>query len=213
MDVLCKVLMMVAAYLMGSIPSGYWIVKRKKGIDIRTVESGSMGATNVSRLLGWRTGIAVVAADFLKGFIPTSVGIGLWGINWFVGLVGFFAVLGHIFPALVPPPRFKGGKGVATTVGVLVSLITFLLVLYPYYWLLGAVGGIIVVWVAVLRIFRRMSLASLVLMVSVILFFGALEFLVVNSDLIISVLMIAGLVFAAHRENIQRLKAGKERTM
>ena len=213
MDVLCKILMMVAAYLMGSIPSGYWIVKKKKGIDIRTVESGSMGATNVSRLLGWHTGIAVVAADFLKGFIPTSVAIGFWGINWFVGLVGFFAVLGHVFPALVPPPRFKGGKGVATTIGVLVSLLTFLLVLHPYYWLLGAVGGIIALWVAVLRAFRRMSLASLVLMVSVILFFGASEFLVVNSDLIIFVLMIAGLVFAAHRENIQRLKAGKERTM
>lgn len=211
MDVLCKVLIMAVAYLIGSLPSGYWIVKKKKGIDIRTVESGSMGATNVSRLLGWRLGIAVVAADFLKGFLPTSLAVGFWGINWFAGLVGFFAVLGHIFPALVPSPRFKGGKGVATTVGVLLSLLTFLLVLYPYYWIFGTVGAIIILWIAILRIFRRMSLASLVLMIAIILFFGALEFLVVNSGLIISVLMIAGLVFAAHRENIQRLKTGKER--
>lgn len=203
----------IGAYLMGSIPIGYYIVKKKKGIDIRTVGSGSTGATNVARECGWRLGIVTIISDFLKGFIPISIAASLWSLHWITGLVGLLAVTGHIFPALIPKPRFKGGKGVATTAGVLIPILILVLISYPYLWIFCTLGAIIASWVVILLLFRRMGAASLFLMACVIIFFGVLEVLTYPTYLAILIFFIAALVLWAHRENWKRLYESKERVI
>src|SRR5436305_1069529 len=124
------------AYLLGSIPTGY-LVARSRGIDIRSVGSGNIGATNVFRVLGKPAGITVLLVDALKGFVACRfVAFGPTAPSEAHQMVaGLFAILGHNYTCWL---RFKGGKGVATTAGVLlalaplpfaVALTTFLVVL------------------------------------------------------------------------------------
>ena len=110
---------MAGAFLLGSIPWGWWLTRRR-GIDIRAVGSGNIGATNVGRALGFRWGLAVFFLDFAKGLIP------VWACRRFVPLeagwpawVGLSAVLGHVFS---PWLKFRGGKGVATAFGSFIAL-------------------------------------------------------------------------------------------
>lgn len=213
MNIIITVLMLIGAYLMGSIPIGYILVEKRKGVDIRTVGSGATGATNVASLCGWRWGIITIIGDFLKGFIPTFLAVRFWGLHWIIGLVGLLAVTGHIFPLFIPKPRFKGGKGVATTVGVLIPILTVALINYPYPWAFGGLGAIIVSWIAIILIFRRMGLASIFLMASIVLFFGVLEVLTYPTYLAILIFLTAALVHWAHRENWGRLLRGEERIM
>ena len=118
-------LAIVAAYLVGSIPFGYLIAYWVKGIDIRTVGSGNLGATNVGRTLGFRYFLLVLLLDLLKGFLPTL------GFPWLLepahrscaagpaGPVALAAILGHTFPIYL---GFRGGKGVATSLGAVLAL-------------------------------------------------------------------------------------------
>jgi len=107
----------VAAYLAGSIPFGL-LVARAKGIDIRAAGSGNIGATNVARVLGKPLGVLVLALDAAKGFGPTFAALRLGGTR-VAALAGILAILGHVFPVWL---RFRGGKGVATALGVFVAL-------------------------------------------------------------------------------------------
>ncbi len=118
-------LAVLAAYLAGSIPFGYLVTYWVKGIDIRTVGSGNLGATNVGRTLGFRYFVLVFLLDMLKGFLPTL------GFPWLVSrltgsgpadlpvLVALAAILGHTFPVYL---KFRGGKGVATSLGAVLAL-------------------------------------------------------------------------------------------
>lgn len=119
-----SVLAIVAAHLIGAVPFAYLLVWWAKGIDIRTVGSGNVGATNAGRVLGFRFFLLIFALDFLKGFLPT------WALPKAVALVGegfaslpvlvaLAAILGHNFPVYL---RFRGGKGVATSLGALSAL-------------------------------------------------------------------------------------------
>jgi len=183
-------------YLLGAIPFGL-LVARSRGIDIRLHGSGNIGATNVLRVLGKKWGILVFVLDALKGWLAVDLAM-RWlpaGTHGAVlnGLVAAFAcVLGHSFPVWL---RFRGGKGVATTAGVLVSLMPL------------AAGVALLVWVAVFFSSRYVSLASIAaaiaLPVSAALLGKGMYLLVFSG-------IVAALVIWRHRTNIERLRAGTE---
>jgi glycerol-3-phosphate acyltransferase PlsY len=136
-------LLVPLAWLLGTFPSA-GIVARAHGRDITQEGSGNPGATNVTRILGWRAGAVVLAADFAKGAIAAGVGLVVGGRPAAL-ILGAAAILGHIFPLYR-----KGGKGVAVGAGVLT-------VLYPVLVLVGAV-----VWIVIARVMHKASLASVV---------------------------------------------------
>src|SRR5208283_6016922 len=143
------------SYLVGAIPFGY-LISRTKGVDILHQGSGNIGATNVGRVLGRRFGILVFLLDFAKGAVPVAVALGLrdragaettalLGPSGLGVCAGLAAFLGHLFPVYL---RFRGGKGVATSAGVVA-------VLLPW----PALGAVLT-WVAVVCSTRYVSLAS-----------------------------------------------------
>jgi glycerol-3-phosphate acyltransferase PlsY len=193
------VLLMAGAFLVGSIPFGFLIAK-SKGIDIRTVGSGNIGATNVTRVLGNRLGYCVFGLDVLKGFVPGLVArqvvlqpeMGLPPQCWWF-LAGIAAFLGHMF---CPWLGFKGGKGIATGLGALLaaapftalaSFTVFLVFLFPT---------------------RYVSLSSLVAAVALPVF--GLLIPGEARELVPIYLLLSALVFYKHRDNIRRLRAGTE---
>jgi glycerol-3-phosphate acyltransferase PlsY len=181
------------AYMLGSIPSGM-LVARLKGVDLRKVGSGNIGATNVARAMGKGWAIAVLAADAAKGFVPVWLGRRLGLAPTVVALAGFLAIAGHMFTIFL---RGRGGKGVATSLGVALAL-------SPLVALIGF-GAYVVVFAAT----RLSSLGSLL---------GVWTF----STLIVArgafpwpydVLALGGaaLVTLRHHENIGRLLRGEEK--
>lgn len=142
------------AFLIGSIPTAYWYAKSVHHLDIRQHGSGNIGATNSLRVLGRKAGIIVLFFDLLKGLIPVLVARKLGFTPENTLLAGVFAVLGHLFSPFV---GFKGGKGIATALGVilafsplgaLVSVVVFGIVLYfSRYVSLGSVCGVLAFWV------------------------------------------------------------------
>jgi glycerol-3-phosphate acyltransferase PlsY len=182
----------VAGWISGSIPSGYWVVRLVRGIDIRRVGSRSIGATNVWRVLGWRYGVPVIALDVAKGFVPAL--LARWLVDDLAGvLAGGAAMAGHWRPLFL---RFeRGGKIVATTAGVLLGVAPLL-----------ALAGLGVWWAAFL-VARYVSVASIAAAVSVPVLAFAL-----GESWPLQVLSLAGAaaVVVLHRGNLQRLRRGKE---
>src|SRR5437868_8386877 len=176
------------AWLLGTFPSAL-LVARAHGRDVTTEGSGNPGATNVSRLLGWRAGAVVLLCDFAKGAIAAGVGL-LVGGRPGAYVLGVAAILGHTFPLYR-----KGGKGVATAAGVLV-------VLYPLI-----VVGLAPVWIVLARVLHKASLASLVVTVAfpiaaLLLGFEWWEVVVLCA--------LAVLVIVRHAANIRRLVRRQE---
>jgi glycerol-3-phosphate acyltransferase PlsY len=126
MDTLAWTLVLACAYLLGSFPAAYFAAKRAQGLDIREVGSGNVGSTNAVRTLGLRWGALVFGIDVLKGVIPVLLGKWLGGEPMGI-LAGLIALTGHIFPVWL---QFKGGKGIATGLGVSLAL-------FPVFGLLG----------------------------------------------------------------------------
>ncbi len=187
-----KLLLVLFAYLLGSVLFGD-IIARLKGVNLREVGSGNVGATNVSRALGKKFGVLVFFLDMLKGFIPTYLALSFYGMeSKAVLFVGVASVLGHMFSIF---DGFRGGKGVATAFGVVLA-ISFKLALL-----------MLLVWGAVLYKKRFVSLASITASaVSPILFLiGGYPF-----HLFLMALVIAGLIIYKHRPNIERLLSGQE---
>ena len=184
---------MLWAFLLGSLPFGYWL-GRLRGVDIRQKGSGNIGATNVGRILGKGWGYLVFVLDFGKGWL------GVWlarktgdPADVWVVTAGLFAVLGHVF---TPWVGFRGGKGVATSAGVLLALTP---------WVGLIVAG---VWGATFLVFRIVSVASL-------LAATAFPLLVHQMDpgrpaLQWAAWVLALLVWIRHRDNVKRLIQGKE---
>ena len=142
--------LVILSFFCGAIPFGY-LAGRARGIDIRTVGSGNIGTSNVFRTLGKAWGVGVFLLDFLKGFLPTLAALHLVGGGFLpkdvlVLLVGMAAVLGHNF---TPFLQFKGGKGIATSAGVLLAMMP------------SAASVAILVFAIVFVIWRYVSLASL----------------------------------------------------
>lgn len=187
----------VISFLIGALPFGLW-VGLLKGVDIRTLGSKNIGATNVLRVLGPAAGLTVFVLDTLKGAagILLAVFVLLPGLAfpWQV-LIGFCAVLGHTFSPFL---RFKGGKGVATTLGILLAL----------SWPVGLTT--LAVWIIVVALTRYVSLASIVAGISLPI--SSWFFLPHPARIWMAAmtLTLAILVIIKHRENIKRLLAGTE---
>lgn len=181
----------LAGYLLGSIPPSFLAGKITRNIDIRQYGSGNAGATNVLRVLGVKAGIAVFLADILKGVLAALVG------RWMAGeigavLAGFAAIVGHNWPVFL---NFRGGKGIATSFGVL-------LVLFP---LISAI--LFVVGVIIIAITGYVSLGSIT---AAILFPILLVIFGYDWKMVLFGVLVGGLALYRHRSNISRLIEGKE---
>ena len=206
-------ILILFAYLLGSVPFGFMIAKAH-GKDLRLIGSGNIGATNATRALGKKWGYLCLLLDVLKGLVPMLLvpllnlvdsqtaspgGLALWL------LVGCAAVLGHVFPIYL---KFKGGKGVATSLGIVLGL-------WPYYTLCGI--GVFAIWGITLLVWRTVSLSSILaavsfpvlLLLSILVFDEPWDFVQLWPLLLLSVLM-ASLVIIRHTENIKRLLDGSE---
>jgi acyl phosphate:glycerol-3-phosphate acyltransferase len=194
----------LGSYLLGSIPFGY-LVGKIRGIDIRKIGSGNIGATNVVRVLGKRYGYPVFVLDCLKGFGAVKISMSIatdawpeWGSPEIFGVLAAVAsVIGHSFPVWL---KFRGGKGVATSAGALFGLM-------PLATLIA-----IVIWLLVFWFTRYVSVASLVTAVAlplVILIMTRLNQIQGNA-LFYSSLGIAAVVIWRHRSNFSRLMRGSE---
>jgi acyl phosphate:glycerol-3-phosphate acyltransferase len=181
---LLKFFLCLISYLLGSIPFGLVLTRLYNIEDIRQAGSGNIGATNVLRLAGKKLGFLTFLADFLKGMLP--VGSALVWCPDIAPLAAICAVLGHIFPVWL---QFRGGKGVATSLGV-ISVLSF-----PATLLCG------LVWLGVVRVTRYASLSSLVAFASLPVFLLLLG----DTHLLLMSLIVLGLALYTHRDNIHRL--------
>ena len=190
-------------YLCGAIPSGLWLGRRFTGVDIRQHGSRNLGATNVYRVLGPPLGIATLLLDVLKGALPTWLVPGLAGFTGFPGgreacavTVGLAAVMGHVWTCFA---GFKGGRGVATTAGVLLALAPL------------AFAAFLAVFVAAVAITRYVSLGSVLGSVAFVVTLGARAGGHFGRPVFVMGVLLAVLVIVRHRENLGRLARGEER--
>ncbi len=188
---------LVASYLLGAVPFGFLMAKTIKGIDLREVGSGNIGATNAMRAMGRPLGLTAFLLDWGKGFVAA-----FWFANWGGAedllsvqvLCGALAVIGHCFPVYL---RFKGGKGVATASGAIIAMdpVVFL------------VGGL--VWLVTLFISRYVSIASILMGIA----FPITAYLRWGQpgwSFVLGCAALATLILVRHRENISRLAVGTE---
>ena len=187
-----EILFILCSYLLGSVPFGYLIVYFSERKDIRTMGSGNIGASNVLRSKGRLAGLATLALDILKGALPVIYGRVHFDLPWVVLLGGLAVLLGHVFPVFL---KFRGGKGVATLVGI------FLVFYFPVLLVFLAV------FFVTLAVTRFVSLGSL--LGTTALFFCILFTQVVEVAMVAFVMLL--LVVFRHRANIERLLAGGER--
>ena len=191
------------SYFLGAVPTGF-LVARVKGIDIRSVGSGNIGATNVFRSVGKGWGVCTLIADVLKGLLPTvffpilaSRFLGYDGGRGLALLCAGLAVAGHNWPVYL---RFKGGKGVATSMGALIGLAPW-----------AALAGVLI-WLIVFLTSRYVSLASMLAAVAIC---AASWFMYVREEPAVPIVftVLTVLLVWRHRSNIGRLARGEESRM
>ena len=195
----------ILCYLIGSFPSGY-LVGKSQGVDIRQHGSGNIGATNVLRVMGKKFGYLVFLCDSLKGFLAVKLGVllaaaaGTGADATLAGVVGgICCIIGHNYTVWL---GFKGGKGIATSIGVLLAIEPILIVMI-----------VLLVWLAVFFIWQYVSLASISAALSLPLAVLILFPLVAHGNywvLVIFSIIVATLAVWRHRSNIDRLLQGKE---
>lgn len=188
-------LLLSLSYLLGAIPTSYWVGKAFHGIDLRQHGSGNLGATNAFRVMGWRSAAPVMAVDILKGFVPVWFFPG-WvdaPFGWMLAFGGA-AIVGHMFSVWV---GFKGGKGMATSAGVFLALAPWAC--------LGALG----VWLLVTFSTRIVSVGS----IGAALALPVLVALLPHQGgrgVVAFTVALAAFVIWAHRANVRRLLKGEE---
>ena len=195
--------LLVAAYLIGSIPTALWVGRAFFGLDIREHGSGNSGATNTFRVLGKKPGSFVMAVDVLKGWAATSLASLMLSqgailpeqLLYYQLACGVLAVVGHIYPIWA---GFRGGKGVATVLGMMLAIAP------------ATVGVCILVFITVLLVSRYVSLSSMTAGVTFALLQLLPAFRPDNSLLLWFGFVLAGLLIYTHRANIGRLRAGTE---
>lgn len=194
MTTLGQGLLIIASYLLGAVPFGLLFTNLFSRVDVRTVGSGNIGATNVLRAAGKKAAVLTLLADALKGYLPVLAANLLFQNESVTALVGAAAILGHNFPVYL---KFKGGKGVATGYGVILAIA-------PWIGLLCLLA-----WLAAALIWKYSSLAALVSFAC----YPLATLILASSNprpyQLLSV-CIFGLIYYRHRENIKRLVAGTE---
>lgn len=193
MELLVDVLLVFSAYLLGAVPFGLLVTRLLSGVDVRSVGSGNIGATNVLRAAGKKAAVLTLIADCLKGAVPVLLARVLQAGEVLPVMTGMAAVLGHNFPVYL---RFKGGKGVATSYGAILALTPWT----------GA--ACLALWLAAALLWRYSSLSALIS-------FGAYPFLVFaffpgSRPLGVFAMFLAAMIYVRHRENIRRLLEGSE---
>ena len=190
--------LVLLSYLVGATPTSHWVGKGIYRVDLRTLGSGNLGATNAFRVLGWRAALPVILVDAAKGWLPSRFFPGFDGVGspWIWALVyGGAAILGHVYSVWV---GLRGGKGVATSGGVFLAIAP---------WAVLAAFG---VWLATLFASRMVSLASILAALAVPLVValtpheGGMPVLVFTA-------VLAAFVVWTHRSNLKRILAGEER--
>jgi acyl phosphate:glycerol-3-phosphate acyltransferase len=199
------VFLAIFSFLIGSIPFGFIVAKTFKNIDVRQFGSRNIGATNVGRVIGWKYGFLVLVLDALKGIIPVIIARFFYhefheldSMNLSL-IMGGFAILGHVY---TPFLRFKGGKGVATALGVCLSLVPV------------TTAGAIVIFFIVYKFSGYVSLGSIIASVSMPGFYYGFSYIGLNKNFSISMfwvlVVIAILILIAHKDNLIRIYQGKE---
>ena len=185
------ILLIFVAYLIGSVPTGY-LLGKLRGVDVRTIGSGNVGATNVARAVGKSQGIITLIADAAKGYLPVFTALQLGQDSLTVALTAIAVFLGHLYPLFL---NFQGGKGVATGFGALLAL--------------APVATLVLVVVFVLTVVatRIVSLGSLTTAVAAPL---SLWFFHQPPVIVAMGCFLGAMVIIRHRANIQRLLAGTE---
>jgi glycerol-3-phosphate acyltransferase PlsY len=185
------VVLLVLAYLVGAIPFGLVVGKLFYGVDVRRHGSGNVGTTNVFRVLGKKAGVAVLVCDMLKGFVPAALAAALFD-PWFAIFIAAAPVVGHIYSIFL---KGRGGKGIATGAGVVLALVPVVFAVC------------LVVWILLLVTTRYVSVASLTAAVLVPVLTIALREPLPYE---IAGVLVAVIVWWAHRGNIRRLLGGEE---
>jgi len=191
------VLILLVAYLLGSIPSGLWVGKWFFKTDIRQHGSGNLGGTNSFRVLGKKAGLIVTIIDILKGTVATLLPL----IPFFADtpvhplILGSLAVIGHMYPIFA---GFRGGKAVATSGGVVLG----------YHWPLFLI--LIISFFIFLKLTKMVSLSSMIMTVIATVYTIVYTFRTGDYSMLILILIVSVFIFYRHRENIKRIKAGTE---
>jgi glycerol-3-phosphate acyltransferase PlsY len=184
-------ILLLLAYIIGSIPFGLVVGKVFYGVDVREHGSGNVGTTNVFRVLGKRAGVAVMISDILKGYVPAAIAAALFD-PWVAIFIAAAPVLGHIYSIFL---KGRGGKGIATGAGAVLALVPLAFVICFATWLL---------LIAVTRYVSVASLTAAFLVPVLTIAFGEpLPYKIAG-------ILVALLVWWAHRGNIARLLAGEE---
>lgn len=187
-----EIFISIAAYLVGSIPTGLLLAKYLGGVDIRSTGSGNIGATNVSRTLGWKVGVMTLAGDCLKGLIPVVAAQQMGFSEGWIAVTGFMAFAGHVYTVFL---GFKGGKGVATALGVFLAISPLSVIC--------AVG----IFAFMLWKWRYVSLGSITSAAVMPLLVAVID---QRGLMFLMTIAIAIIVVWKHKENIVRLKNGTE---
>jgi glycerol-3-phosphate acyltransferase PlsY len=190
--VLLYIILIIASYLLGAVPTGVILAKAFAGRDIRQEGSGNIGATNVTRVLGKKVGALTLVGDLLKGFIPVWAGYHLVSSLEVVCLMGLAAFLGHLFPIYL---GFKGGKGVATALGVFLYLSPIVILIE------------VIIFAFVVGIWKYVSLGSIIAAAAMPLLLLMIAF---SKPIVLLSIVFAILIIIKHRSNIQRLLSGTE---
>lgn len=188
----------ILSYLIGSVPTAYIITKKLKGEDIRKFGSGNIGATNAARVLGIKMGILVAVIDILKGYfavILIQIVIPQESSLYILFLLALIVIIGHNFSIFL---KFSGGKGVATTIGIVMRI-------FPIGFLI-----LTIIWFLITIITRYVSLASIMSAISLV--FSSYFLKDSSAYFYFMVILAIGVIFS-HRENIARLLNGTENRM
>jgi len=189
---LLYLLLIIASYFIGAIPTGVILAKAFAGRDIRQEGSGNIGATNVTRVLGKKVGTLTLVGDLLKGFLPVWAGAAVTGSIEVACLMGLAAFLGHLFPIYL---GFKGGKGVATALGVFLYLSPIVILIE------------VIIFAFVVGIWKYVSLGSIIAAAAMPLLLLMIAF---PKPVVLLSIVFAILIIIKHSSNIQRLMSGTE---
>ena len=213
-DLFYKIVFITLAYLFGAFPTAYVFHRIKKGDDIRKYGSGNVGGTNITRTLGAGYGILTIVVDVIKGFTPILVLYFIYPQVYpqdknliLLSIVSVAVILGHDFPVYI---KFKGGKGIAVSLGVVIGVSSLPFVDNPIWLKILPFIIILGTWAVILLIFRIVSLASLSAAITAPIVF---YFTGHTWPILIAMLCLCILTFITHRENIKRLINKEEKKL